>query len=105
MIFASVLKKIKKGLDKIKNKCYNKYIGKQKKDFVSQGIADWQNKNNLLYYIRREMIPPREIKKGIDKGCKICYNVFIADTKDRKCPHKKLKCGLTKSKINAIIYV
>lgn len=51
------------------------------------------------------MIPPREIKKGIDKGCKICYNVFIADTKDRKCPHKKLKCGLTKSKINAIIYV
>ena len=31
MIFASVLKKIKKGLDKIKNKCYNKYIGKQKK--------------------------------------------------------------------------
>lgn len=27
------------------------------------------------------MIPPREIKKGIDKGCKICYNVFIVDTK------------------------
>lgn len=27
------------------------------------------------------MIPPREIKKGIDKGCKICYNVYIADTK------------------------
>ena len=31
------------------------------------------------------MIPPREIKKCIDKGCKICYNVYIADTKDRKC--------------------
>ena len=31
------------------------------------------------------MIPPIKIKKGIDKGCKICYNVFIADTKDRKC--------------------
>ena len=39
------------------------------------------------------MIPPREIKKGIDKGCKICYNVCIADTKDRKC-HKKIKSGL-----------
>ena len=49
------------------------------------------------------MIPPREIKKGIDKGCKICYNVFIADTKDRKCPHKKLKWALTDFKINAII--
>ena len=40
MIFASVLKKIKKGLDKGYLNCYNKYIGKQKKDFVSQGIAD-----------------------------------------------------------------
>ena len=27
------------------------------------------------------MIPPIEIKNGIDKGCTICYNVFIADTK------------------------
>ena len=57
----------------------------------------------MLYYIKGEMIPPREIKKGIDKGCKICYNVFIADTKDRKCPHKKLKWALTDFKINAII--
>ena len=24
------------------------------------------------------MIPPIKIKKGIDKGFKICYNVFIA---------------------------
>lgn len=24
------------------------------------------------------MIPPREIKKGIDKGFKICYNVCIS---------------------------
>ena len=51
------------------------------------------------------MIPPREIKKCIDKGCKICYNVFIADIKDRKCPHKKLTWGLTGSKIYAIIEV
>ena len=38
-IFASVLKNIKKGLDKDKRICYNKYIGKQKKYFRSQGIA------------------------------------------------------------------
>ena len=58
---------------------------KAKKYFAKLGKVDWQNKTNLLYYIRGEMIPPREIKNGIDKGCKICYNVFIADTKDRKC--------------------
>lgn len=49
------------------------------------------------------MIPPREIKNGIDKGCKICYNVFIADK--RQVPHKKLNWALTDFKINAIIYV
>ena len=37
--FASALKSIKNDLDKIKDKCYNKYIGKQKKYFVPQGIA------------------------------------------------------------------
>ena len=58
---------------------------KAKKDFAKLGKVDWQNQNNLLYYIRGEMIQPREIKKCIDKGFKICYNVFIADTKDRKC--------------------
>lgn len=58
---------------------------KAKKDFAKLGKVDWQNQNNLLYYIRGEMIPPREIKKSIDKGCKICYNVFIADTNVRKC--------------------
>ena len=39
IIFASVLKNIKKDLDKDKRICYNKYIGKQKKYFVPQGIA------------------------------------------------------------------
>lgn len=47
------------------------------------------------------MIPPIKIKNGIDKGCKICYNVFIADKK--QVPHKKLNWALTDFKINAII--
>ena len=66
--------------------------------------VDWQNTNNLLYYIKGKWYRPGN-KNGIDKGCKICYNVFIADTTDRKCPHKNLNCGLTGSKIYAIIEV
>ena len=62
-----------------------KYIGKQKKYFAKLGKSGLTNKTNLLYYIKGEMIPPREIKKCIDKGFKICYNVFIADTKASKC--------------------
>ena len=57
---------------------------KAKKDFAKLGKVDWQNLKYMLYYIKGEMIPPREIKKCIDKGCKICYNVFRSDTKDRK---------------------
>lgn len=32
------------------------------------------------------MIPPIEIKKGIDKGCKICYNVYIAEMDGPQVP-------------------
>ena len=35
----------------------------------------------ICYTILKGNDTAREIKKGIDKGCKICYNVYIADTK------------------------
>lgn len=65
---------------------------KAKKDFAKLGKVAWQNQNNLLDYVKGNDTSPGN-KNGIDKGCKICYNVYIADTTDRKCPHKKIKFG------------
>ena len=48
IIFASVLKNIKKDLDRIKNKCYNISIEKQKK--ILQNLEKWIDKIKLICY-------------------------------------------------------
>ena len=47
-----------------------------------QNLEKWIDKIKIICYtILKGNDTAHKNKNGIDKGCKICYNVFIADTK------------------------